>query len=254
MDTEPIVTEENEPLITPASVADRNSTPTAPKTSVIPTLVSVMLLGPALLALLFTIVLGHATTSLPRIGDCGTKAPESLILGFGFAGLGGFLVRMSRLSFNFIEGALPDSNVSHLSLSLCILCAFSVFGISLSPLSKYDTPEKSAQILDELSCILCLSLSLLCVLIHLAALRTDSHNSQEESIPSWKSVLVGVGVISASAFIALRATSFLTVRSGLEWTCLISLGWYLGSMGDKITDDVVRKRPRIAERDAKTIV
>eukprot|EP00299_Pterocystis_sp_00344_P007714 c2625_g1_i1.p1 GENE.c2625_g1_i1~~c2625_g1_i1.p1 ORF type:complete len:250 (-),score=41.45 c2625_g1_i1:67-816(-) len=249
MDSEP-TGGEDQPLITPASVSDRNATPTTPTNSVIPTMITVTLLGASLLALLLTIVLGHSTTTFPRIVQCGTKSPESFILGLGFVGLGGFFVRMSRLAFNFISGSLPDSQASHLSLALCILCAFSAFGIAVAPLSKFETPAT----LDEMLCILCLAFSLLCVLLHLAALRNDSSSSQSESIPSWKSLLVGVGVVAAVASVSLRFTQLDVVRSALEWVCLLTLGFYMGSMSDKITDDVVRNRPRITERDAKAVV
>lgn len=224
-------------LPTPKRKVDADLDNRTPKPSIYPTIVSIGLLGTSLAALLVGVVYGHIQT-IPRISECGVQSPERNILGFGFLIVGLSFTRMARLVFGTVEQAIDEPSIAHVTLSLCILCAFSCLGIAVAPLSNYEDETT----LDEMTCVLFLSLALLCSIIQLA-IRGNA----------FQAGLVVAGVLSAMGFVLLKVVGFREVRSLLEWVCLVLLCGYLITAKDVISDEYIQKKPRVSELDQKSL-
>jgi hypothetical protein len=210
------------------------------------------MLGSSISALVATLLLGGSFAGIPRVSQCAAGQAGQTIMGSGFIVLGFAFVRMSRLVFNFMEGAMPQSQVPYIGLTLCILSAFSVLGISLAPISRFETEAT----LDEMTCILFLSFALLCVILHLGVMRTEWSAAVplDSPLSQWQSLLVGLGTFASVAFVLLRPFPYSSVRAFLEWISMLLLCVYMYSVRNKITDDVVLKRPRVNDLGVKAVV
>eukprot|EP00298_Acanthocystis_sp_HF-20_P025139 c36910_g1_i1.p1 GENE.c36910_g1_i1~~c36910_g1_i1.p1 ORF type:complete len:249 (-),score=77.41 c36910_g1_i1:13-759(-) len=203
-----------------------------------PSLVGLFLLTP-ILSFLISFLRGTANISLPTISQCCRSSPESVLKGFGFVLLGCCFVRFGRLVFNFLSGALhePPHHLAFISLSFSFLCSFSVFGLAFASLSPLETEET----FDDLSSILVLSLSILCLTIHFGIRKSEGQ------LTFASSCVLGLGVLCAILYVALKPFHLERIRALSEWSCTCLISAYLFMVSSEIKDDVVRSRPRLSQ-------
>jgi len=253
-DTEPLISDDKKSRPPRVHVVDEISPKSSPLLQSfgficggisIPLSASFFMLASSIVSWALAASLGHVT-GIPRISQCGVIQPERTVLGLGYVLVGFSFVRLSRLVHWFMIGALPESqHFRYLALSLSLLCGFTSLGIAVAPFS-FDEDETS---LDELTCVLFLSFSLLCLLIHIALQTFDT------PLGKIQSALVICGVLFAVLFVALKVAGWdKNIRAALEWLCVFSLCGYMFTVHSEVRDDVSHKQPRVSADTMKSVV